>query len=393
MSAHSGMPAALGPYPMNREASGTAWQPDSSPHGGFHEHLDDWMIMSHGWLDTVYDRQDGPRGGDKTFLSGMLMSAATRELDELDTMRLRVMLSPEPLMGASGYPLLLATGETANGINPLIDRQHPHDLVMELSTSMSHAFDAEGSVFIYAGLPGEPAFGPPAFMHRLSAEDDPAAPISHHWLDSTHLTEGVVTVGGVLGDWKMEVSRFYGREPDQHRYAIEPGPLDSTAARLSVNPTSTLSLQVSWARQISPEQLAPTKDETRATASAIYTRALDGGRFWSTTAAFGYRRSTGEHGLTASLLESAWQPLDAWTLFGRYEQELNNELVGSTLGGGPDYRVSTVSFGAIRDVRMAAHLRAGIGALYAWNFLPDGLLPLYGHDPGGLMAFLRVKID
>jgi len=40
----------------------------------------------------------------------------------------RVMGSIEPVMGRSGYPLLLQTGETADGTTPLLDRQHPHDV-------------------------------------------------------------------------------------------------------------------------------------------------------------------------------------------------------------------------------------------------------------------------
>lgn len=391
--AHMGTRAALGAYPMTREASGTSWQPDSSVHEGLHTAVGDWMVMSHALLNGVYDDQQGPRGGDKTFVSGMLMSAATRVLPSDDIVRLRAMLSPDPLMGPSGYPLLLATGETANGRDPLIDRQHPHNLFMELSGSVSHPLASRDNVYLYAGLPGEPAFGPPTFMHRLSAIDSPEAPISHHWLDSTHITNGVVTVGYVHDVFKLEVSRFYGREPDQYRYRIEPGPLDSTAARLSWNPAETLALQVSWARQISPEQLAPHEDETRASGSAICTVPLDEGGYWSTTAAYGYRHSTDSPHLWAYVLESAVKPTGLWTIFARFERESNNEL--SALGGqpGPVYEVAKTSFGAIRDLRISPHIRVGFGALYAFNFVPSSLTPLYGHDPAGTMVFVRLKIE
>ena len=151
------------------------------------------------------------------------------------------MLSPDPFMGADGYPLLLATGETADGRTPLVDRQHPHDLVSEVSVSLSHKFTDRLSGFVYLGLPGEPAFGPPAFMHRLSIMDSPEAPISHHWLDSTHISEGVVTAGVVLGGVKFEASRFRGREPaDQvertaqggaRLQTAQPGGLDARPVR------------------------------------------------------------------------------------------------------------------------------------------------------------------
>jgi hypothetical protein len=390
---HKGMSGALGHYPMTREASGTAWQPDSSVHAGVHFAADDWMVMSHALLNAVYDRQEGPRGGDKTFVTGMLMAAATRRLDPEDTVRLRAMLSPEPLMGASGYPLLLASGETANGRDPLIDRQHPHNLVMELSASVSHQLAAQDSLYLYAGLPGEPAFGPPAFMHRLSILDDPEAPITHHWLDSMHITNGVLTIGYVHGTFKVEASRFHGREPDQFRYRIEPGPLDSSAVRLSWNPASRLALQVSWARQASAEQLAPHQDESRASASAIYTVPLEEDRFWSSTAAYGYRRSSAGPHLAAYLLESTVKPLELWTIFARAERETNNELIDLQGLPGPVYDVAETSIGAIRDLRISTHVKVGLGALYTLNFLPASLSVRYGHQPAGMAVFARVKIE
>jgi hypothetical protein len=301
------------------------------------------------------------------------------------------MLSPDPIMGKRGYPLLLASGETADGVSQLVDRQHPHDLFMELSASYSHKLSATDSVFVYAGLPGEPAFGPPAFMHRMSIMDSPEAPISHHWLDSTHIVFGVVTAGYVHDNWKVEVSRFKGREPDEHRYDIESPKLDSTAVRLSWNPTANLSLQTSWAKARSVEQLDPDEDQTKWSASAIYTVPVGDGGWWSTTAAWG-RRSAGHDELDAWVLESAVKPNDAWTVFGRAERTENNEL--TTVGGhhGPAYNVGKVSVGAIRDWRISDHATFGLGGLYAFNFVPNGLEAAYGGDPNGAMAFVRLKL-
>src|SRR5262249_8855710 len=145
------------------------------------------------------------------------------------------------------YPLLLASGETADGRTHLVDRQHPHDLFMELSGSYAYPIGERGSVFVYVGLPGEPAVGPPAFMHRAPIMDSPEAPISHHWLDSTHIVFGVVTAGITSGAWKIDVSRFTGREPDANRFDIDRTRFDSTSARLSWNPLRRLSMQASWA--------------------------------------------------------------------------------------------------------------------------------------------------
>ncbi len=384
------MAGALGPYPMTREASGTAWQPDTSRHSGPEILAGRWALMGHAMLNLVQDWQQGPRGGDKAFVSGMIMASAQRRSANGNLLQFRAALSPDPLMGKSGYPLLLASGETADGAAPLIDRQHPHDLFMELSASYSLRLSDEDGLFLYAGLPGEPAFGPPAFMHRMSIMDSPEAPISHHWLDSTHISFGVVTAGFVHGGVKIEASRFHGREPDQHRYDIETGPLDSTALRLSWNPTDALSLQASWARLKSPEQFEPDENQTRWSASAIYTRVVGRGGRWSTTAAWG-RRSTGHDSFDAWLLESALS-LNDWTLFGRAERTENNELV--LVGGhhGPTFTVGKVSVGAIRDFPIARQAKLGIGALWAFNFVPRALETLYDGNSNGAMAFVRLKI-
>ncbi len=383
------MTGAFGPYPMAREASGTSWQPDASVHGGVHRVAGDWTLMGHIALTAVYDWQKGRRGDEMGFVAGMAMGMARRPLGP-GTLQLRAMLSPDPLMGRRGYPLHLASGETADGATLLIDRQHPHDLFMELSGSYSLRLGADASLFLYGGLPGEPAFGPPAFMHRISTMDSPEAPITHHWLDSTHISFGVVTAGLVLGNLKLEASRFNGREPDEQRYDIETGPLDSTAVRLSWNPTSELSLQASWARLIAPEQLEPDENSTRWSASAIYTKRFGAENWWSTTLAWG--RRSGDHSwFDAVALESAIG-LGAWTLFGRAEYAENNELLPA--GHHREaFEVGKASLGVIRDFRLGPNARLGLGGLYALNFVPAGLETLYGGDPRGAMAFIRLRID
>ncbi len=390
---HGGaMAGALGPYPMTREASGTAWQPDASSHGGAHIVRDGWTLMGHARLNGVYDRQAGPRGDDKVFMAGMVMGMARRDLGEGGVLQLRAMLSPDPFMGRRGLPNLLSSGETADGVTPLIDRQHPHELVMELSASVSRPLSETSSVFLYAGLPGEPAFGPPAFMHRMSIMDSPEPPISHHWLDSTHITFGVVTAGVVQGDWKLEASAFRGREPDQDRYDIETPKLDSVALRLSWNPTANWSLQASWADVTSPEQLEPGDDQEKWSLSAIHTVPFGDGGAWATTAAWGRRRA-GHETLDAWILESAVQPNAAWTLFARAERTETNEL--TSVGGhhGPTYTVAKASVGVVRDWRVSARATVGIGGLYAFNFVPAALERAYGGDPNGAMAFVRLKLE
>jgi hypothetical protein len=380
------MTGALGSYPAAREASGTAWQPDSSGHGGVHLMAGDWMLMAHADLNLVYDWQEGPRGEEKAFVSGMVMGMAQRQAGP-GTLQFRAMLSPDPLMGRRGYPLLLATGETADGVTPLVDRQHPHDFFMELSASYSIPLGRDASAYVYAGLPGEPAFGPPAFMHRMAIADSPEAPITHHWLDSTHITFGVVTAGVIVGNVKVEASRFNAREPDQRRWNIETGPLDSTSIRVSWNPTANLSLQASWAHLVSPEQLEPHDNSNRWSASALWTRRFGADNWVSTTLAWGNRDGA------EAVAAEAGLGLGLWTLYGRGEYAQNNELTFAGGHHGPTYDVGKVSLGAIRDFRVAPHLRLGLGAQVTQNFVPAALEPLYAGDPRGAMAFVRLKLD
>ena len=384
------MTSALGAYPMTRDASGTSWQPDVAPHDGLHAMKGGWMLMGHALLNGVYVTQDGPRGGDKGFLAGMIMGTASRDLGP-GTLQLKAMLSPDPAMGAEGYPLLLAAGESANGVDPLVDRQHPHDLVMELAASWSVKVGNDQSLYIYGGLPGEPAFGPPAFMHRTAAMDSPEAPITHHWLDSTHITFGVLTAGFVSGRWKVEASAFRGREPDEERWDIETGELDSRSARLSFNPTDNWSLQASWASIISPEALEPHHDEERVSASALYARRFGSAGLVSGTAAWARKQKKPDNvELDAWLFEAAVQPDDRWTVFARAEQVDQDEL---TLGGGhgPAYTVRKLSVGAIHDWRLSDNVKFGVGALINAFDIPSPLSASYG-DTGGGMAFVRLKV-
>jgi hypothetical protein len=263
---------------------------------------------------------------------------------------------------------------------------------MELSTSVAHQLSPSTSLFIYGGLPGEPAFGPPAFMHRQSIADSPEAPISHHWLDSTHVTFGVLTAGLIVDTWKIEVSGFKGREPDQYRFDIEAPALNSLSTRLSWNPTPALSLQVSYADQKAPEQLEPTGRVSRVSASAIYTVPMGDQGWWSTTMAWGQKAPTDGPALDAFALESAIHPDADWTVFGRIETIQSTEL-----GGHSDHahgqRFSKLSAGVIRDFTVSDHATLGFGVLHAFNKVPVSLAKDYGSDtPQGDMVFLRLKI-
>ena len=178
----SGMMAGqLGGYSMMRDASGTAWQPDSTPMEGLSWKSGGWTGMVHGYADLIYDHQGGPRGDTKTFSESMFMVMAQHAAGP-GTLTLRSMLSLDPAMGASGYPLLLQTGETADGVHAADRPPAPARPLHGAGRRLQPAGRRRLSAFLYVGYPGEPALGPATFMHRFSGMDDPAAPITHHWL-------------------------------------------------------------------------------------------------------------------------------------------------------------------------------------------------------------------
>ena len=390
------MAGFLGPYSMTREASGTSWQPEASPHRGYHFSVGPWSMMAHGMLTIALDHQSGPRGGERTFSPNMAMVMGSRPSGG-GRLGFRVMVSAETwTIGSRGYPLLLQTGETADGVHPLVDRQHPHDLFMEIAGTWSHSAGRAGSGYVYVGLPGEPALGPPAYMHRLSGMENPETPISHHWLDSTHISYGVATLGWVRGDLKVEGSLFNGREPDQNRKDIEVHRLDSYAFRASWQPAPDWSLQASSGRLVSPEQLEPDVDVTRTTASAIYDQRLANGGNFQTTFAWGRNAKSSGHRLDALLVEAALSPTDRQTAFARAERVEEDELFAREPANplnGRIFPVAKLALGYVYDVIPGGprSLRLGLGAMGDVIFVPAALEPAYGHRPVSYLLFVRIR--
>jgi len=393
MLTHSQMPvsAFYGDYPDTREASGTSWQPESTPMEGKHFRYRNWNIMLHGYVFGIYDHQGGKKGENKNFSSSMFMLMMNRKLGA-GTFGYRSMYSLDPLMGKRGYPLLFQTGETSDGIYPLIDRQHPHDFFMEEALTYSLPLSEESSLFGYFGLPGEPALGPPAFMHRFSAMDNPEAPLGHHWLDSTHISFGVVTLGYILDKFKIEGSTFRGREPDEHRWDIETPKLDSYSARFSFNPSKDLSLQASYGYLDSPEQLEPGIDVIRTTVSAIYNRSFKDGN-WQSTFAWGRNNKNPGIDTSAFLAESAVNLWKVHTFFGRFEYVEKDELFqeGDSLSG-KSYAIKKLNLGYLYDFLFWKGIAAGIGCSFDICFITDSLAERYSDDPKSFMLFLRVKL-
>jgi hypothetical protein len=379
--------------PMSREGSGTSWLPDSSPMYARMFMFGDNMLMLHGAIFPRYTNVSTQRGDDRIDAPNWFMGMFSRPLWNDAQFGSRLMMSLDPLTEQGrGYPLLFQTGESWNG-QPLHDRQHPHDLFDELSFSLSQKFEHDFSTYIYFGYPGEPALGPPTFMHRPSAMDDPDAPIGHHWQDSTHITFGVATGGLQWRDLKIEGSIFTGREPDEDRYDFDRPRFDSYSGRLSWNPTRNLALQVSYGYIKSPEELDPNTNVHRTTASAIYNLPLGPDTNWSNSFVWGQNNATKEGKTQSFLIESNYQR-GRDTVYFRWEhvEKSGHELVLNEAAGTRIFPVAGYTLGYVRDLSHGNGLDVGLGTQFTINNRPNTLDRYYGNDLGyAFQFFLRIR--
>jgi hypothetical protein len=382
--------------PMSREGSGTSWLPDSSPMYGKMFMLGEDMLMLHGAIFPRYTNVSTRRGDDRIDAPNWIMGMYSHPLGDSTQVGTRLMMSLDPLTeGGRGYPLLFQTGESWNG-EALHDRQHPHDLFDELSFSLSQKFEHDLSAYVYFGYPGEPALGPPAFMHRPSAMDDPDAPIGHHWQDSTHITFGVATAGLVwsrFGGMKFEGSIFTGREPDENRYDFDRPRFDSYSGRVSWNPTKNLALQVSHGYIKSPEAVDPKTNIHRTTASAIYNLPLGPDRNWSNTFVWGQNNASGEGKTQSFLIESNYQR-GRDTVYLRWErvEKSGHELVLDPPDESRIFPIGGYTIGYVRDLSHGNGVDIGLGTQFTINNRPDSLDRYYGDDLGyAFQFFLRIR--
>ncbi len=230
---------------------------------------------------------------------------------------LNAMASAEPFtLRRLGSAQVFQSGETLDDL-PLRDYQHPHDLLMALDGRLDWSASSATTVFVSAGIVGSPALGPTPFMHRASAAFHPTAPLSHHMLDSTHITHGVVTAGAQRRAWGFEVSAFQGREPDENRLDVDLGALDSAAARLTWT-NDSWRVQVSNGWVTAPERLEP-GDVLKTTASIEFVRAsTPDARGWSWTAAIG-RNGRSDHTEWGGVLEGGLHLTPAFRIYSRAE--------------------------------------------------------------------------
>ena len=409
-------------------SSGTSQVPAATPTNMLHASAGGWNFMFEGVLFGVYTNQTGPRGRDKFFAPNWFMPMASHKLGG-GVLTIRSMFTLEPLtITGKRYPLIFQEGELANGI-PIINGQHPHDFFMELGIAYKRPIGKKIALNFFAGPRGDPTLGPPAFPHRASASENPIAVIGHHFQDSTHISSNVISAGVTAGPVTLEASGFHGREPDEKRWGMEQGPIDSFAARLTVTPTARWAAQFSMGRINNREQSHPDRDTLRTSASIGYSRPFSGGH-WVSTLIWGrnydleYTQQPNPQLLNTQgrsfrplhivsvpsrvpgyiynsyLAESRLLLRRKHWIWGRVENTdrdsylLYEEAPFVILTEEQRYtRVQVYTAGYERELpRPVSWLSAGIGGQIMIFGVPQNLRPIYGDRPVGMQFFLRLRL-
>jgi hypothetical protein len=378
-----------GMFLMN-QASGTAYNPELAPMPMLGASSGAWTFM---WMGQAYlqaTQQSGPRGADKLFAPNFTMLSAQRNAGARGNFMIRAMATIEPLtITRRSYPLLFQTGEAAYG-EPLTDAQHPHELLMELSVQYAHQLSRGATFNVYYAPVGDAPLGPVAFPHRASAVELPQAVLAHHWQDSTHIVNQVLTAGLSYRRLRIEAGGFHGAEPNENRWNIDYGPIDSWAARLLAFPSPQWAAQFSVGRLHKPEAFHP-DDIVRATASVHHTTA----RAWSSSFIWARNYKTIDRRATHAVVAETLVPVTRNNhVTGRFEwsqrDELDHEIAHAT--GIDAFEVAGFTAGYTRDVALLPYVQTGIGSNVTFYALADALKPYYGARPVAVNMYLRFRL-
>jgi hypothetical protein len=379
--------------PSPGSGSGTSWQPASVSEQMWMIRRHGWDLMMHGQVFLTYNQQGGRRGEGKAESVNYFMFMEQHSLGK-GRLLFRQMFSAESLTSPHpGFPEIFQTGETYHG-EPLVDHQHPHNVFAELSALYTLPLAKKVSWQLYGGPSAEPALGPVTYMHRASASENPAAPLGHHEQDSTHTSFGVVTTGFMIDRFKIEGSAFNGREPNEERWSIQLGPLDSWSLRASAAPTRNWTAQYSYGRLLHPEALEP-GNQLRQTASLEYNRPFSAGKLgkgnWATSFVWGrVQKEFESFPLNSYLLESTLNFRHRNYAYTRFELVDKDELF-SRVPLQPSFRIGAYTFGGVRDLVQNQHWQLGLGSDVTFYSKPAVLDASYGNDPVSFHVFLRLR--
>ena len=375
--------------PLSMQGSGTSWQPESSSLPYYIFNGGNWTYYLRGSVFPRYTHQAGKRGGTKWDAPNWFMGQAQTNLGLSGQLAFRAMLSLERITeGGNGYPLLLQTGSTYRNL-PLIDREHPNDFISELSATFSQEVSNNSSAFVYIGYPGEPAVGPPSFYSRQSAKYIPDAPIGLQWQDASRVSFGVVTLGMIYKNIKIEGSVFNGTRPDENRYSFDKLKLNSFGGRISYNPVSDLSFQVSAGNIKDPYNGGGSL--TRTTASIIYTTKLNSGATWASSLIWG-ENNVSITGRQESFLSESTLDFSDYAVYARaeYVQKTNGELGIAGSFNQKDW-LGEFTVGFDKELSLSNNIDLAMGIQGTFYGLPKYMSKYYGNHLASYEIYLSVQ--
>jgi hypothetical protein len=379
---------------LRHSASGTDLEPDSTAPPMLMKMRGDWMYMLHGQASIAEQQQTGPRGHDKLFADNWIMPMAMHT-DAHGQLTLRMMLSLEPAtISGRFFPELFQQGETAFG-KPIVDGQHPHNLFMEIGALYDLKIGEKSLLSLYAAPVGDPALGPVAFPHRASAAENPLAPLGHHLEDSTHIADEVMTGGFTWRGLHVEASGFHGREPDENRWHIEVGGVNSWSGRVTVAPTRDWVAQYSVGHLTSPEAQHPDEDVLRQTASVAYHHAWKGATL-DALALWGRNHTIGERvNWNGYLFEATSHVREVHSMWTRIENvDRTSDLLGSFAPAEERVigRVQAYTGGYAHRIFSNGWSTYELGAQGTVYDTPGPLRSLYGDHPVGVATVLNIHL-
>lgn len=382
--------------PMNRNGSGTAWNPDKAPMYSYNMYTHKWLFMAHGDMFIRYNNQDaliaGPLNTEQIDVTNRLALTGQRQSGLDGLLHFNAAFSSDILFSnGNGLAQLYQNADNWNGTK-MGNRQLPNNIFSELSVSYAWSFADKGDLFLYGGYPAEPALGPVSYWKRPSGSFVSTPSLGSQWTDGTNISYGVATLGLREGKFKIEGSSFTGRQPDKKNYDFNLPYFNSWSARLSFNPTSRWALQVSRAEITSPDVQNPKTNLIRTTASATYVYPIDPRQYFSYSLIWGMNE-TGKLQSNAAIAEATLR-LKRRTAYSRAEwvQKTAAGLNLNPIAFNPYqiYNVSAITIGGSYDLLYVKYFTIAAGAQATGHLTDNALNNTFGQYPISGQVYLHI---
>jgi len=356
--------------------------------------VDEWDVAAYVEVYLTYNNQGAPRGAVDFESQNSGIVTANHPLGPgRFTARGQFSLEPATLR-PEGSPQLAQWGEVQDGVLQ-VDSRRPKNFFMEAGADWVTNLATHTQLRLYAAPVGEATLGPVPYVRRLSAMENPEAPLSATLQEGSSVAEGVLSAGlksgsGDQRSFQVEGSLFHGREPDAEHWDLAPGVLDSWAVRLTAKPYTGVVASLSRGHLVAPFRGLPGDwDRTCFTLSGerLYKQSLVAATVvWARNSMPGQRLD--------SFLAEALYSWNLFSFFGRYERLDRPGLLGPSQPVGLESpRVVAVTAGVVHELPLAGGWKTGLGTDVVFHGMPDVYAASYGRYPTSFHVFLRIRSE